>query len=146
MPKSTVVRSASESTSGATGPAAAESGRVRRRVLVVDDNRDAARCIAILLKWDGHEVRTAADGQEAVELTPDFHPDVILMDLAMPRMNGLEATRLIRKQSGGDRIVIIALTAWDEPTAWEQSRDAGCDGHVVKPVSDLELLKLVENL
>jgi CheY-like chemotaxis protein/two-component sensor histidine kinase len=114
-----------------------------RRVLVVDDNRDGANSLAMMLRLLGDEVRTAHDGVEAVEVAGRFRPEVILMDVGMPCLNGLDATRLIREQSWGKRITIIALTGWGQKGDREQSREAGCDGHLVKPVDLSELEKLL---
>ncbi len=119
----------------------------KRRILVVDDNRDGAESLAMMLGLLSNEVRTAHDGVEAVEAAESFRPEVILMDMGMPRLNGYEATRRIRSQQWGQDITVIALTGWGQEGDREQSRVAGCDGHLVKPVtlSDLEgLLKDIE--
>ena len=109
-------------------------------ILVVDDNQDSARSMARVLKLLGNEVRTAHDGIEAVEAAEEFQPEVILMDVGMPRLNGYEATRRIRGQPWGQSVTIIALTGWGQEGDRVQSREAGCDGHLVKPVDirDLE--------
>ncbi|WP_205678810.1 ATP-binding protein [Aquisphaera insulae] len=117
---------------------------IRRRVLVVDDSRDGAVSLARMLRLMGHDVRTANDGIEGVEAAREFRPEVILMDLGMPLLNGLDATRRIRGQDWGRDIVIIALTGWGQEGDKERSRDAGCDGHLVKPVDFDELRKLLE--
>jgi PAS domain S-box-containing protein len=121
-------------------PGRVGEGRPARRVLVVDDNRDGAQTLAMMLRLLGDEVRTANDGVEAVERAESFRPDVILMDVGMPRLNGLEATRRIRGQPWGRSVTIIALTGWGQDNDRERSREAGCDGHLVKPVDlpDLE--------
>jgi PAS domain S-box-containing protein len=113
-----------------------------RRILVVDDNRDSARSMARVLKLLGNSVRTAHDGIEAVEAADEFRPEIILMDVGMPRLNGYEATRRIRERPWGRSVTIIALTGWGQDGDRLQSREAGCDGHLVKPVSlhDLETL------
>jgi len=113
-----------------------------RRILVVDDNRDGADSMAMMLSLMGDEVRTAHDGVEAVELAQQFRPQVILMDVGMPRLNGLDAARRIRAQEWGRDIAIIALTGWGQDGDKERSREAGCNGHLVKPVNlpDLENL------
>ncbi len=113
-----------------------------RRILVVDDHQDAASSMARLLKLRGNEVRMAHDGIEAIETAEEFQPEVILMDVGMPRLNGYEATRRIRGQPWGRSITVIALTGWGQEGDRVQSRDAGCDGHLVKPVDirDLETL------
>jgi PAS domain S-box-containing protein len=125
--------------SGQGGPAAEGAGR---RVLVVDDNRDSATSMAMMLRLMGNEVRTAHDGVEAVEVAEEFRPQVILMDVGMPRLNGYQATRRIRGQPWGRSVRIIALTGWGQEGDKLQSKEAGCDGHLVKPVNlpDLERL------
>jgi PAS domain S-box-containing protein len=118
----------------------------RRRILVVDDNRDAAASMAMILKLRGDDVRTAHDGIEAVEVAERFRPQVILMDVGMPRLNGLDATRRIRQQPWGQAMTIIALTGWGQEGDRSQSRKAGCDGHLVKPVSLSDVEKLLEEI
>ncbi len=110
------------------------------RILVVDDNRDGAESLSEMLRLLGHEVATAHDGLEAVEVAGEFGPELILMDIGMPRLNGLEATRRIREQPWGKAMTVVALTGWGQENDREKSRAAGCDGHLVKPVNlpDLE--------
>jgi CheY-like chemotaxis protein/anti-sigma regulatory factor (Ser/Thr protein kinase) len=110
-----------------------------RRVLVVDDNRDGAESLGMMLELAGHEVALAHDGVEAIERAAQFRPDVILMDVGMPRLNGLDATRQIRQQPWGRAATIIALTGWGQECDRDQSREAGCNGHLVKPVALEEL-------
>jgi len=112
-----------------------------RRVLVVDDNRDAAASTAEMLELLGHEVRTAHDGFEAVEAAEAFRPDVILMDVGMPRLNGYDATRRIRERPWGKGVTVVALTGWGQEGDRVQSRAAGCDGHLVKPVHLNDLVR-----
>jgi CheY-like chemotaxis protein len=114
----------------------------KRRMLVVDDNRDSAESMAMMLKLLGNDVRVAHDGIEAIEAAEKFHPQVILMDVGMPRLNGLEATRRIREQSWG-RPTIVALTGWGQEGDKVRSQEAGCDGHLVKPVSLLDLQRFL---
>jgi CheY-like chemotaxis protein len=120
---------------GASGP--------KRRILVVDDNRDSATSMAMMLKLLGNEVRMAHDGLEAVEAADHFRPEVILMDVGMPKLNGYEATRRIRAQPWANGVAIIALTGWGQEDDKEKSREAGCDGHLVKPVNLPDLQKLL---
>lgn len=115
------------------------SSRSQRRILVVDDNRDGASSLAEMLRLLGNEVRTAHDGIEAVEQAERFRPEVILMDVGMPRLNGLDATRLIREQPWGKAVIVVALTGWGQEGDRKRSREAGCDGHLVKPVGLAEL-------
>ena len=116
------------------------------RVLVADDNRDAAESLATLLGLLGHVVRIVHDGAAAVEAGEDFRPDVILMDVGMPRLNGYEASRRIRQQPWGREVTIVALTGWGQEGDRERSREAGGDGHLVKPVSLPDLQKLLGEL
>lgn len=116
------------------------------RVLVVDDNRDGADSAAMMLRLLGNEVITAHDGLQAVAAAEAFRPEVILMDIGLPRLNGLDATRKIREQSWGRDITIIALTGWGQDSDREQSQRAGCDGHLVKPVNLADLEQLVANV
>src|SRR6185312_2123607 len=115
---------------------------IRRRILVVDDSRDGADTLARMLRLMGNDVRTANDGLEGVEAAREFRPEVVLMDVGMPLLNGLDATRRIRCQEWGRDMTIIALTGWGQEGDKERSREAGCDGHLVKPVDidDLEEL------
>ena len=114
--------------------------RLLKKVLVVDDNQDGAEFLAELLQLLGHEVHMAHDGIEAVKSAESLKPDLIFMDLGLPLMNGLDATRKIRQAPWGERMVIVALTGWGQESDRELSRVAGCDAHLVKPVglSDLE--------
>jgi PAS domain S-box-containing protein len=117
-----------------------------RRILVVDDNQDSATSMAMMLKLTGNQVRTAHDGVEAVEAAESFRPQVILMDVGMPRLNGYEATRRIRDQHWGRSVTIVALTGWGQEGDKGRSREAGCDGHLVKPVSLPDLERLLAEL
>jgi CheY-like chemotaxis protein len=122
----------------ATGP--------RRRILVVDDGKDAAVSMALMLRLLNNEVRTAQDGLEAVAVAEAFRPEVVLMDVGMPRLNGYEATRRIREQPWGRSMIIIALTGWGQEGDRLRSHEAGCNGHLVKPVDLAELEKLLAQL
>jgi PAS domain S-box-containing protein len=127
-------------------PASLLREKSRVRFLVVDDNRDSATSMAMMLKLIGHEVRTANDGLEAVTAAEQFRPQVILMDVGMPKLNGYEATRRIREQAWGKSIRIVALTGWGKEDDRANSKDAGCDGHLVKPVSLPELERVLAEL
>jgi PAS domain S-box-containing protein len=115
-------------------PAPAPQNR-GQRVLVVDDNTDAAASLALLLKMEDHEVCTAADGVEAIECARTFEPQIIFMDLAMPRLDGLEAARRIRRLPNGEHVRIVALTGWGQEADRHRTRAAGMDAHLTKPVS-----------
>jgi PAS domain S-box-containing protein len=114
-----------------------------RRILVVDDNRDAALTLAKVLRLLGNEVRMAHDGIQAFESADELRPEVILMDVGMPGESGYEVTRRIRQQPWGRRTTIIALTGWGQESDRIRSSEAGCDGHLVKPVSLPELEKML---
>jgi PAS domain S-box-containing protein len=114
-----------------------------RRILVVDDNEDAAETLAMVLKRTGHETKLAFNGQEAVEATATFRPDLILMDLGMPVLNGFEAAREIRQQPWSEGVVLVALTGWGQDEDRRKSAEAGFDGHLVKPVEFAALNELL---
>jgi CheY-like chemotaxis protein len=114
-----------------------------RRILVVDDNRDSATSMALMLKLMNNEVRIAHDGVEALEVAESFRPQVILMDVGMPRLNGYETTRRIRERPWGRSVTIIALTGWGQEGDKVLSKEAGCNGHLVKPVNLPDLEKLL---
>jgi PAS domain S-box-containing protein len=113
------------------------------RVLVVDDNHDSGHTLALLLKHKGHEVRTAGDGLEAITVAEEFRPDVILMDVGMPKVNGYEATRRLRETPFGKDIMIVALTGWGQASDIASSIEAGCSAHLVKPVDFTKLESLL---
>ena len=116
------------------------------RILVVDDNLDAAASLAMLLKLTGNETHTAHDGLEAVEAVANFRPEIVLLDIGLPKLNGYEACRRIREQPWGQNIVIVALTGWGQDEDREKSRDAGFDSHMVKPLDFAALTKLLAEL
>ncbi len=114
-----------------------------RRILVVDDNRDSALSLSMLLQLIGHKTHKAYDGLEAVEAAATFRPDVILLDIGLPKLNGYEVCRRVRGEPWGKEIVIIALSGWGRGEDRDLSRDAGFDAHLVKPVDFAALTKLL---
>ncbi|HVR97578.1 MAG TPA: response regulator, partial [Thermoanaerobaculia bacterium] len=116
---------------------------VRRRILVVDDNRDSADSLTMMLKLLGHEVATAYNGLQAVEMAESFQPDVALLDLGMPGLNGYDAARRIRQQTERHDVVLVALTGWGQEEDKRRSQEAGFDAHIVKPVDLAALEKLL---
>ena len=112
-----------------------------RRILVVDDNLDAAETLAEMLAVHGHHVKTAHDGLEALRIAPEFAPHVILLDLGMPNLNGYETANRIRAQAWGRDIVLVAVTGWGQPKDRKRTVEAGFDAHLVKPVDQHELMK-----
>jgi CheY-like chemotaxis protein len=105
------------------------------RVLVADDNRDAAAMLTAYLESMGCEVATAHDGQAALEMAQRFRPDVALLDLGMPRLTGLECARELRRERWGQSVMLVALTGWGQEEDRRRSKEAGFDYHLVKPVS-----------
>ena len=118
----------------------------KRRILVVDDNRDSAASMAMMLELLGNEVCIAYNGDAAIKLADQFRPQVVLMDVGMPKLNGYEVTRRIREQPWGRDMAIIAVTGWGHEVDRARSKEAGCDGHLVKPVHLPDLEKLLVGL
>jgi two-component system, chemotaxis family, CheB/CheR fusion protein len=117
------------------------------RILIVDDNRDSADMLAMLLKFNGHETHTAHDGLAAVEATNRLDPDVVVLDIGLPGLNGYDAARRIREQNGGKgRPLLVALTGWGQDEDRRRSEEAGFDAHLVKPVDERVLRKLLAEL
>ncbi|MBN8711057.1 MAG: response regulator [Verrucomicrobia bacterium] len=117
-----------------------------RRVLVVDDNRDCATSLAMMLGIMGFETETAADGVEALRTAASYRPDAIFLDIAMPKLNGFDACKVIREQAWGKDIVVIALTGWGQNDDRERSREAGFDHHLVKPIELTALEPIVREI
>jgi CheY-like chemotaxis protein len=110
-----------------------------RRILVVDDNQDSAKSLAMLLRSLGNKVQTAFDGLAAVETATEFRPDFVLMDIGLPKINGYEAARRIRAELG-NHVALVALTGWGQEDDRRRSREAGFDHHLTKPV-DFKILQ-----
>ena len=118
----------------------------RQRILVVDDNRDAADTLSMLLEFLHYEVRTAYDGQQAVAIAAEFHPQLVILDINMPVMDGYEAAKVLRGRPDQGRTVLIALTAVATPEARDKAMEAGFDIHLRKPVDGSELTGLLERV
>ena len=116
------------------------------RILIVDDNRDAADMLATLLQLSGHETHTAHDGVEAVEATSRLQPDLVLLDIGLPRLNGYEAARRIREQHDHTGPMLVALSGWGQDEDRRRSEEAGFDAHLVKPVDEIVLDRLLVDL
>jgi CheY-like chemotaxis protein len=114
------------------------------KVLVVDDNADAASSLGMLVEMLGHQVRTAHDGVEAVEAAGEFHPDLVLLDIGMPRMDGYEACRRMRAQPWGANMRVVAVTGWGQEEDRRKSRQAGFDQHLVKPVAPKAIASILD--
>ena len=107
---------------------------VKHRILIVDDNHDSAISLGMMLKLMGNETRTAHDGLAAIEAASEFRPNIILLDIGLPKLNGYEACRRIRDQPWSDGVMIVALTGWGQDEDRRRSAEAGFDHHLVKPV------------
>jgi CheY-like chemotaxis protein len=124
-------------------PIAEPTPMAQRRILVVDDNTDAASSLAMLLRVTGNQTYTAHDGLEAVEAAERVRPDVALLDIGLPKLNGYEACRRIREQPWGKKLVLVALTGWGQEEDRRKSTEAGFDVHMVKPVDYAALMTLL---
>jgi CheY-like chemotaxis protein len=113
------------------------------RVLVVDDNHDAALSLGMLVEMLGHDVRVAYDGVEALQVGGGFHPDLVLLDIGMPRMDGYEACRRLRAQPWGASARVVAVTGWGQEHDRRRSQQAGFDQHLVKPVAPTVIADLL---
>jgi CheY-like chemotaxis protein len=118
------------------------SGR-NYRILVVDDLRDAADSLAMMLRMTGHDTRTAYDGLEAVQTAAVFQPDVVFLDIGLPKMNGYEVARRIRDEPWGGNVALVAVTGWGQEEDKRRSLEAGFDHHLTKPVDPAALAKLL---
>jgi CheY-like chemotaxis protein len=118
----------------------------KRRVLIVDDNRDSAASMAKLLRVMGHEVDTAHDGEQAVEMAGAMRPEVVLLDIGLPKMNGYAAANTIRQQPWGKKMILIAVTGWGQEEDKRKSKEAGFDQHMVKPIDVRSLMKFLSEL
>jgi CheY-like chemotaxis protein len=118
----------------------------RRHILVVDDNVDIADSLAMMLEMMGNEVRTAHDGLEGVAAAAAYRPDMILLDIGMPKLNGYDACRRIREQPWGKGILIAAVTGWGQEEDKRRSQEAGFDHHLIKPVGLAAIEKLLVEL
>ena len=122
------------------------SAGAARRILIVDDNRDSADSLALLLVHAGHETHTANDGYSGIQAAEALRPDVILLDIGMPQLNGYEVARRIRREPWGGDVVLVALTGWGQAEDRAKSREAGFDDHFVKPVEHRVLAKFLAEL
>jgi signal transduction histidine kinase len=144
---STVVKlPAAATTDGATPDATPDATATVRRILVADDNRDALDSLVELLAMAGHETHKAGDGPQALEAATRLRPEVILLDIGMPGLDGYEVARQIRAQSWGRQPTLVALTGWGQDNDRKRSSEAGFDAHWVKPLELHRLWNLLESL
>jgi len=118
--------------------------RSRCRVLVVDDNHDGADSLAMLLGFLGHDVRTAYDGEAAVALAEEYRPQVVLLDVEMPKMNGYDACRRIRQQPWSQGVTLVACTGWGQDEDRQRTKEAGFNYHIVKPIDPAVLQDVID--
>jgi CheY-like chemotaxis protein len=116
------------------------------RILVVDDNHDSALSQAMMLSIMGHETRTAHDGESAVTEAERFLPEVVLLDIGLPKLNGYEVAQRIREQSWGASMFLIAVTGWGQEEDRQRSTEVGLNVHMVKPVEPAALEKILADL
>jgi len=117
-----------------------------RRILVVDDNEDAAQSLSLLLETVGHSVRVAFDGDDAVRVAAQFGPELVFLDIGMPKTNGYDAARRMRAESWGKSIHLVALTGWGQEGDRLRAEEAGFDAHLVKPVSPEAVMQQIAAL
>ena len=118
----------------------------RFKILVVDDNHDSALSMSMMLSIMGHETRTAHDGETAVATAETFLPDVVLLDIGLPKLNGYEVAQRIREKSWGASMYLIAVTGWGQEEDRQRSSEVGLNVHMVKPVEPAALEKLLAQL
>ena len=128
---------------GHPDPSAIQQAVTCHRILVVDDNRDSANSLATLLTLAGNETETVYDGLEALKAAERFRPEVVLLDIGLPNLNGYGVARRMRQESWGHDMFLVALTGWGQAEDRRQSADAGFDYHIVKPVDFNALKKLL---
>jgi signal transduction histidine kinase/CheY-like chemotaxis protein len=116
------------------------------RILVADDNRDAAQTLALMLRLEGHEVRAVHDGAEALVAGETFHPQLVLLDIGMPGLNGYETARQIRKRPWGEHTHLVALTGWGQEADRSKALEAGFEQHLVKPAEPEALQTVIDRL
>lgn len=129
----------------------ASSGEVpiassKHKVLVVDDNRDSASSMAMLLGMMGNNVRSSYDGEEAVQAAREFLPHIVLLDIGLPKLNGYEVAQRIRQEPWGQKMFLVAVTGWGQDDDKRKAKDAGFDQHLVKPVDPTLLMNLLAEL
>jgi CheY-like chemotaxis protein len=118
----------------------------RKRILVVDDNRDNADSLSLLLKIGGHDSYAIHDGHEAIEAAERLRPDMILLDIAMPKLNGLDVCTRIREMPWGKDMMVVAVTGWGQDADRRKSKEAGFDFHLVKPIVEADIARLLSRL
>lgn len=121
-------------------------GTTGRRILIVDDNRDAAISLGMLLELSGYEIETAYDGSAAIDAAARFQPQMILLDIGLPGLDGYEVARRMRSEPWGKQATLVAVTGWGQAEDRERSKAAGFDAHFVKPIDHDALVKLLAEI
>lgn len=119
---------------------------ISQRILVIEDNVDAAESLALLLEFSGHTTRSAHNGITGIQIAEEFNPDVILLDIGLPDINGYQVAQQIRQKSWGKNIFLIAATGWGQDKDRELAKDAGFDKHLTKPINYQQLNSLLQKL
>ena len=140
----TLALAATQQLSGETASAEPTPQVTGQRVLVVDDNADAARTLDMLLRSLGYETRVVYDGAAALKVAIEFKPDVVLLDIGMPGLDGYEVARRLRALKKGAALRIVAITGWGQEADRQRTREAGFDVHLVKPVEPTELVRVLD--
>ena len=138
------VLASSKAVEAPAAPTVSPATSVPLHVLVVDDNRDSAESLSLLLQILGNSVSSAYDGEQALEMANELKPDVVLLDIGLPKLDGYEVAKRIRLETWGHNAILIAITGWGQAEDKALSRDAGFDHHLVKPVDPDALLKLIQ--
>lgn len=146
LPMLPMLAEAARETSLAKSVAAGSAPKTLRRILVVDDNVDSAECMALLLRQSGHEVQLAHDGLTAIEAAQTFHPQVVLLDIGLPELDGYEVARRLREHPEMGKAILIAITGYGRAEDHRLSKQAGFDHHLVKPVDPDAVEALVDSL
>lgn len=141
LPLMTIPNANESSTSSSTDPT---TGEAPLRILVVDDNRDSAETLSMLLELMGNEITVAYDGEQALALANEIKPDVMLLDIGLPKIDGYDVARRIRQEPWGSNPILVAITGWGQTEDKDLSRESGFDHHLVKPVDHDHLLKIIQ--
>lgn len=119
---------------------------IPRRIMVVDDNADAAQALVLLIGTEGHEVQMASDGRQALELADAFKPELILLDISMPGLNGYEIARCLQQRPWAQCLTLVAVSGWGEPEDKQRAVAAGFSCYLVKPVASDEVMAVINGL
>jgi signal transduction histidine kinase/ActR/RegA family two-component response regulator len=131
---------------GGESQASSRSAPKKCELIVADDNPDALQSLAMLLEMEGHKVRAASDGPSALALAEQKMPDLMLLDIGMPGLNGYEVASRVRELEGGDVVMLVALTGWGQPADRARASEAGFDHHLTKPIDYDQLAELLSHL